>query len=64
MATYAITLLLAEPTPLDLTLQERLKAVADQCDGSIPKERLIKDFNLAALHLSFCPDRNRCGASS
>ena len=56
-APPAITLLLAEPTPLDLSLQERLKALADQCDGSVAKERLIKDFSLAALDLSSWPDR-------
>ena len=56
-APPAITLLLAEPTPLDLTLQGRLRALADQCDGSIAKERLIQDFNLAALDLSSWPKR-------
>ena len=55
-APPAITLLLADPTPLDLTLQGRLKALADQCDGSIAKERLIQDFNLAALDLSSWPE--------
>ncbi|MEK9630808.1 MAG: hypothetical protein VW076_02945, partial [Synechococcus sp.] len=52
-----ITLLLAEPTPLDLTLQGRLDALADQCDGFIAKERLIQDFNLAVLDLSSWPER-------
>ena len=56
-APPAITLLLADPTPLDLSLQERLKALTDQCDGSVAKERLIKDFNLAVLDLSSWPDR-------
>ena len=56
-APPAITLLLAEPTPLDLSLQERLKALANQCDGSMSKERLIKDFSLEALDLSSWPDR-------
>ena len=56
-APPAITLLLADPTPLDLKLQKRLKALADQCDGSVAKARLIQDFNLAALDLSSWPDR-------
>ncbi len=56
-APPAITLLLADPTPLDLTLQGRLRALAGQCDSFIAKERLIQDFNLAALDLSSWPDR-------
>ena len=56
-APPAITLLLADPTPLDLTLQGRLRALVDQCDGFIAKERLIQDFNLGALDLSFWPAR-------
>ena len=56
-APPAITLLLSEPAPLDLKLQDRLKALANQCDGSLSKERLIKDFNLAALDLMSWPDR-------
>ena len=53
----AITLLLAEPTALDLTLQGRLEALADQCDGSISKAQLIQEFNLAALDLRSWPER-------
>lgn len=56
-APPAITLLLAEPTPPDLRLQERLKALAQHCDGSVAKERLINDFNLEALDLSSWPAR-------
>ena len=56
-APPAITLLLAEPTPVDLSLQERLKALTNRCDGSIAKARLIEDFNLAPLDLSSWPDR-------
>ena len=56
-APPAITLLLAEPTPVDLSLQERLKALANRCDGSVAKARLIEDFNLAPLDLSSWPDR-------
>ena len=56
-APPAITLLLAEPTALDLTLQGRLEALADQCDDSISKAQLIKEFNLAALDLSSWPER-------
>ncbi len=56
-APPAITLLLAEPTPVDLSLQERLQALANRCDGSVAKARLIQDFNLAPLDLSSWPDR-------
>ena len=56
-APPAITLLLAEPTALDLTLQGRLEALADQCDGSIAKAQLIQEFNLAALDLRSWPER-------
>ena len=56
-APPAITLLLAEPTALDLTLQGRLEALADQCDGSIAKAQLIQEFNLAALDLRSWPKR-------
>lgn len=56
-APPAITLLLTDPMPLDLTLQERLKALAKQCDGFVAKELLIQDFNLVALDLSSWPDR-------
>ena len=56
-APPAITLLLAEPTALDLTLQGRLEALADQCEGSIAKAQLIQDFNLAALDLRSWPER-------
>lgn len=55
-APPAITLLLATPTSLDLSLQDRLKALANHCDGSVSKERLIKDFNLEALDLMSWPD--------
>ena len=56
-APPAITLLLSEPTTLDLTLQGRLEALVDQCDGSIAKAQLIQDFNLAALDLRSWPER-------
>ena len=55
-APPAITLLLADPTPLDLSLQERLKALADQCEGTVAKKRLIEDFNLTSQDLSSWPD--------
>ena len=55
-APPAITLLLADPTPLDLSFQDRLKALADQCEGTVAKKRLIQDFNLTAMDLSSWPD--------
>ena len=55
-APPAITLLLADPMPLDLTLQGRLRALADQCDGFIAKAQLIQDFTLAPLDLSSWPE--------
>ena len=56
-APPAITLLLAEPTPVDLGHQERLKALAERCETSVTKQRLMEDFNLAALDLRSWPDR-------
>ena len=55
-APPAITLLLADPTPLDLSLQQHLKGLTHQCEGTVAKKRLIQDFNLTALNLSSWPD--------